>query len=117
VIPVGVKSFLHRFLFAVVVADVQAINLRDPLCPFLRSRWRVLQLLFCPLLGSGYYHLLSGLCFLLAFRRCGLTSPSLTMPGQRARLARSALVPRVRLIGAVRAFTCRRAREAVGRDN
>jgi hypothetical protein len=78
--PPGLFSSSCCFLFLVVISDVQAVDPRDPFHPFLRSRWRVLQLLFGPLLGSGYYHLLSGLRFLLTFRRCGLTSPRSQCP-------------------------------------
>ena len=102
---------LYCFLFLIVITDIQAVDSRDPSCPFLRSWWRVLQLLLGPLLGSGYYHLLSGLWLLLALGRCGLTSSRSRCP-PACRWARWALVPFVRLIGCVRAFTCRRAREA-----
>jgi hypothetical protein len=111
----GHVPVLYRFLFLIVITDIQAVDSRDPSCPFLRSWWRVLQLLLCPLLGSGYYHLLSGLWLVLALGRCGLTS-SRSRCRRRAAGARWALVPFVRLIGCVRAFTCRRAREAVRRD-
>jgi hypothetical protein len=77
----GHVVILHLFLF--LVADVEAVDSRDPLCLFLRSRRRVLQLFFRPLLRSGYYHLLSGLCFPCALGRCGLTSPRSRRPGRR----------------------------------
>ena len=107
----GHVSVLYCFLFLIVITDIQAVDSRNPSCPFLRSWWRVLQLLLCPLLGSGYYHLLSGLWLVLALGRCGLTSSRSRCP-PTCRLARWALVPFVRPIGCVRAFTCRRVREA-----
>ena len=65
----GSRFRLYCFLFLVIVSDVQTVDPRDPSCPFLRSRWRVLQLLFGPLLGSGYYHLLSDLWLPFALGR------------------------------------------------
>src|SRR6266704_6173545 len=98
----GSRFCLCTFLL-VVIAYVQTVDPRDLSCPFLRSRRRVLQLLFGPLLGSGYYHLLSGLYFLFAFGR--VASPPLAHRGRPScRLARSALVSFVRLIGCVRAL-------------
>lgn len=107
----GHVPVLYRFLFLIVITDVQAVDPRDPFRPFLRSRRRVLELLFGPLLGSGYYHLLSVLRLLFALGR--VASPPLAhgcLPACRP--ARRVLVSFVRLIGCVRAFTCRRAREA-----
>lgn len=65
---------LSCLLFLIVLSDVQAVDPRYPFHPFFRSRWRVLELFFGPLFGSGYYHLLSGVRSFLAFRRSGLTS-------------------------------------------
>ena len=77
----GHVPFSYRFLFLIVITDIQTVDSRDPSCPFLRSWWRVLQLLLCPLLGSGYYHLLSGLWLVLALSR--LASPPLAHGARR----------------------------------
>jgi hypothetical protein len=99
----GHVPVLYRFLFLIVITDIQAVDSRDPSCPFLRSWWRVLELLFGPLLGSGNYHLLSGLRLPFAVGRCGLTSPRSRCP-PTYRPARRVLVSFVRLIGCVRAL-------------
>lgn len=64
--------------------DVKAPDARYLPRPFLRSRGRVLELLFRPLLGSGNYHLPSLLRLRFAFSRREASPPfAMAMAGGR----------------------------------